>query len=158
MLIKNEDDDTRRIEGNIITLGADGAQQDETKFDTSCVIFLRILLVIWTGACFILYPLRFKIIYQLQTYISIVNNELTTFNKGYSSNRDCVEKPNFIFVLVDDMGYDSLSAEITPFLVSLRHQGVTLSSYYAQELCTPSRSSVGIKFTVYIYSIYTHKP
>lgn len=33
------------------------------------------------------------------------------------------EKPNIIFLLVDDMGYDSLSEEVTPFLKYLQNGG-----------------------------------
>lgn len=34
-----------------------------------------------------------------------------------------IEKPNIVFVLVDDMGYDSLRPDVTPFLKSLQNGG-----------------------------------
>ena len=53
-----------------------------------------------------------------------------------------VEHSNVIFILADDMGYNSLRSDITPFLVSIRDQGITLTKYYSQELCTPARASL----------------
>jgi len=47
--------------------------------------------------------------------------------------------PNFVFVLADDLGYNSLSPEVSPFLSSLQGSSITLTNYYAQEVCTPSR-------------------
>ena len=47
--------------------------------------------------------------------------------------------PNFVFVLADDLGYNSLSPEVSPFLSSLQEGSITLTNYYAQEVCTPSR-------------------
>ena len=49
--------------------------------------------------------------------------------------------PNVIFVLADDMGYHSLSTDLTPFLMSMRANGVILGKYYSQEVCTPARAS-----------------
>jgi arylsulfatase A-like enzyme len=56
-----------------------------------------------------------------------------------SAANDVKEKPNIIFLLVDDMGYDSLSPEITPFLKSLQKGGVDMTSYYTQEKCQLER-------------------
>ena len=53
-----------------------------------------------------------------------------------------IEHSNVIFILADDMGYNSLRSDITPFLVSIRDQGITLTKYYSQELCTPARASL----------------
>jgi arylsulfatase A-like enzyme len=80
-----------------------------------------------------------------------------------------IEKPNIVFVLVDDMGYDSLRPDVTPFLKSLQNGGnlfqhisgfikypfypilysnqfiligVDMTSYYTQQKCTPARASL----------------
>ena len=50
--------------------------------------------------------------------------------------------PNFVFILADDLGYNSLSQEISPFLTTLKENSINLSNYYAQEVCTPSRMSL----------------
>jgi hypothetical protein len=42
--------------------------------------------------------------------------------------------PNVVFVMADDLGYSSLSTDLTPFLMSMRANGVTLGKYYTQEV------------------------
>jgi hypothetical protein len=51
-------------------------------------------------------------------------------------------QPNVIFVLADDMGYGSLSQNVSTFLVGLRDAGINLENYYAQQSCTPSRAAL----------------
>eukprot|EP01035_Chromulina_nebulosa_P034545 gene34545-46357_t len=57
-------------------------------------------------------------------------------------------KPNFIFILADDLGANSVGYEaydlesVTPYLTSLAKDGIVMSNYYAQEICTPSRASL----------------
>lgn len=56
--------------------------------------------------------------------------------------------PNFVFLLIDDMGYgtigydDSDIAFSSPYMNSLAKDGVMLTNYYAQEICSPSRASM----------------
>ena len=50
--------------------------------------------------------------------------------------------PNLVFILADDLGYNSLSQEVSPFLSTLKGNSINLSNYYAQEVCTPSRMSL----------------
>jgi hypothetical protein len=57
-------------------------------------------------------------------------------------------KPNIVYILADDMGWNSLGYEdydlsfATPTLTSLAKDGVILNSFYAQEVCTPARGSL----------------
>ena len=57
------------------------------------------------------------------------------------------EKPNFVFILADDMGWNSIGYEdydlsfVSPVITDLANNGVVISSYYAQEVCTPSRAA-----------------
>ena len=58
-------------------------------------------------------------------------------------------KPNIIFMLADDLGYNSIqysdSTDLkysTPFLTEMANRGIRLSNYYAMEVCTPSRASL----------------
>jgi arylsulfatase A-like enzyme len=57
-------------------------------------------------------------------------------------------KPNFVFILADDLGWNSLGYLnydlnfTTPTLTSLAQQGIIMGSYYAQEVCTPSRAAL----------------
>lgn len=67
----------------------------------------------------------------------------TELQEGTSSS-----KPNFIFILADDLGWNSIGyndydlAFTTPTLTSLAQMGVTMSNYYALEVCTPSRAAL----------------
>ena len=57
------------------------------------------------------------------------------------------EQPNFVFILADDMGWNSIGYEdyylsfVSPVITDLASNGVVISSYYAQEVCTPSRAA-----------------
>lgn len=59
-------------------------------------------------------------------------------------------KPNIVFIVVDDMGYNNIRApplhvnsEISsPTLERFAAEGITLSSYYAYRYCGPSRASL----------------
>jgi hypothetical protein len=56
--------------------------------------------------------------------------------------------PNIIFVLADDLGWNSVGYQdfdlsfATPFLTGLANDGVIISNYYSQEVCTPARASL----------------
>ncbi|MFB3902159.1 MAG: sulfatase [Acidobacteriota bacterium] len=57
------------------------------------------------------------------------------------------EKPNFIVILADDLGYGDLGCFghptiRTPHLDRLATEGVKLTSFYAQPVCTPSRAAL----------------
>jgi arylsulfatase A-like enzyme len=57
-------------------------------------------------------------------------------------------KPHIIFVLADDLGWNSMGYEnydlnfTTPFLSDLASKGIIMDNYYAQEMCSPSRASL----------------
>lgn len=57
-------------------------------------------------------------------------------------------KPNFLFIMVDDLGWNSLGREdndfnsVVPTFHKMAANGVTLTQYYSQELCTPARSAL----------------
>ena len=62
--------------------------------------------------------------------------------------RSKVEKPNIVLVLADDLGFgdvgwnNELMSDVTRQLSRLARDGVTLSQYYVQQVCTPSRSAL----------------
>ena len=62
--------------------------------------------------------------------------KVTALSKKSSS------KPNIIFVLADDVGYNSISVDVAPFMQSLKDDGVVLEQYYSQESCTPARAAL----------------
>ena len=60
---------------------------------------------------------------------------------------EAAEKPNFIFILADDMGYGDLgpfgsTRNRTPHLDRMAREGMKLSSFYAAPVCTPSRAQI----------------
>ena len=60
------------------------------------------------------------------------------------------KKPNIVFVLADDLGFNDVSyhgndhgsATKTPFLDSLAMGGVRLENYYVQQCCSPTRGQL----------------
>jgi arylsulfatase A-like enzyme len=57
-------------------------------------------------------------------------------------------KPNIVFILADDLGYSSIGYEefdlsfVSPFLTSMAKNGILMTNYYGQEICTPSRAAL----------------
>lgn len=62
-----------------------------------------------------------------------------------SSSSIETDTPNVIFIMVDDMGMNDIGlqssdlGEMTPFIDSLINDGVHLSRYYTNHICTPAR-------------------
>ncbi len=60
------------------------------------------------------------------------------------------QKPNILFLLVDDLGFNDVgyhakdggSAIRTPTIDALAEEGVKLENYYVQPLCSPTRSQL----------------
>ncbi|XP_005090307.1 arylsulfatase B [Aplysia californica] len=69
------------------------------------------------------------------------NNHHHHHNNNNNNNR-----PNIIFVLADDYGYNDIgyhgSQIATPNLDKLASDGVKLENYYVQPICTPTRSQL----------------
>jgi hypothetical protein len=57
-------------------------------------------------------------------------------------------KPHILLVTLDDVGWNDMGAQssdmslLTPHMSALSTDGVTLTSYYGQALCTPARASL----------------
>lgn len=67
---------------------------------------------------------------------------VTTADSNFGS------RPHIIFLLADDLGWNSLGyqnfdlGEVSPTLTQLAQEGIILDSYYAQEVCSPSRGAL----------------
>ena len=93
-----------------------------------------------------------SILFISSTTKSSINDVMTP---NLSSKKSSKNPPNVVFILADDMGYGSLSSDVTPFMHGLSNKGVSLESYYSQETCTPARAalltgryplSIGVQF------------
>lgn len=66
---------------------------------------------------------------------------------GPKNDTGSTGQPNVILILIDDAGMNDIGhqstdlGELTPFMDSLSSQGVRLSKYYTNHLCTPARVS-----------------
>lgn len=78
------------------------------------------------------------------SFILVVCATLVTANPGAPS------KPNVVFILADDYGYNDVGYHArghhsdmkTPFLDKLASEGIKLENYYVQPICTPTRSQL----------------
>lgn len=72
-----------------------------------------------------------------------------------------VEKPNIVFILIDDLGWSDTSlmgnpVYETPNLVKLSNEGITFSNAYASAAnCAPSRASIMSGKNTTVHGIYT---
>jgi len=108
----------------------------EPKSPTSFRVRLAFSIVfLITGLCFIIDRNVLS-----STSLQLVANNLQTSKKN--------SKPNFVFILVDDMGFNGVGVEnykysvATKDLSALAQNGLILRHYYAQEVCCPSRASL----------------
>ena len=94
------------------------------------------------------------------------DSSANTFTDSQSgiSYKSTSSKPNFILILADDLGFNSIGyqnitdmTDYTPYLNAYASAGIILDNYYAQEVCTPSRAamltgryplSIGMQFGV----------
>ncbi|MEQ9468757.1 MAG: sulfatase-like hydrolase/transferase [Ekhidna sp.] len=59
-----------------------------------------------------------------------------------SENESMHSAPNFVIILVDDLGYGDLQRYHTPSIDYLFENGVEFTNFHSNSLCTPTRSSL----------------
>lgn len=80
--------------------------------------------------------------------VKLVTNNLVGSDTASTTEKNrlnSASKPNFIFVLADDVGYGILDEDnfpFTPNLSSMAQEGISMTNYYSQELCAPSRAAL----------------
>jgi arylsulfatase A-like enzyme len=79
---------------------------------------------------------------------SIVISGCSLVEKANTNQRDRIDKPNVVFILVDDMGYGELGSFgqniiSTPNLDQMAKEGMKFTQFYAgSAVCAPSRASL----------------
>ncbi|XP_038067025.1 arylsulfatase B-like [Patiria miniata] len=97
------------------------------------------------------------VVFETSRYLHTKTNHSLSYigrvdapRRAMSTQRDSSQKPNILFLLVDDLGYNDVgyhakkggSAIRTPAIDELAEQGVKLENYYVQPLCSPTRSQL----------------
>ena len=99
-------------------------------------VLVRVMLSIF-GSIVLFSMIAFVRENNSDTSILSGNDQISSLKVALSSN-----PPNVVFILADDLGYNSLDENVTPFMSGLKDKGVTMSNYYTLEVCTPSRASL----------------
>ena len=76
--------------------------------------------------------------YMLRTVIFLVSSISAVSSK----------RPNIVLIVADDLGWGDVGwtnpnmEDVTPTLTKLARNGVILSQYYVQQVCSPSRAAL----------------
>ncbi|CAM9661862.1 unnamed protein product [Ectocarpus sp. 12 AP-2014] len=85
---------------------------------------------------------------EAETAGEVPTLEVTSNMGDSNAEEEQQRQPNVIFILIDDVGANDIGYqstdlwELTPFMDSLSSEGVRLTKYYTNQLCTPSRASL----------------
>ncbi|EDN70267.1 arylsulfatase [Beggiatoa sp. PS] len=96
------------------------------------------------------------VIASIVTLAAISFTSVTTSVTAQTSSVFDDERPNFVLILLDDMGYSDLgvfgnrwedeetgeNVTPTPFLDSLANEGVLLTNFHSGSICSPSRGMI----------------
>src|SRR5437868_8768723 len=81
--------------------------------------------------------------------LAVVLSVLLSFFRAPGTARaaDLPDRPNFVVILIDDMGYGDIGpfgskVNRTPNLDRMAAEGMRLTSFYAAPLCTASRAQL----------------
>ena len=89
----------------------------------------------------------------------------TLYLQCQTSQGSVSRRPHIVFILADDLGWGDVGwnndkmSDVTRVLSKLAENGVMLSQYYVQQVCSPSRSALmtGIQIQIWRFSfIYVH--
>lgn len=124
-----------------------GADEDEkTKSLRSMLVQSSLALLMLVALLFVYHEIE-----NDKTMSSAKSSTKSSSSSSKSSSKSSAastSNPNVLFIYVDDMGYDSIGGNqydlhgMTPFINSLIDDGLFFNNYYAQESCTPSRTSL----------------
>ena len=81
-----------------------------------------------------------------RSYLMAASLSLLTLLLGFSLNVTAAEKPNIIYLLVDNWGWGDLSIQgstiQTPNIDNFANEGLRLTNFNVQNQCTPTRSAL----------------
>jgi arylsulfatase A-like enzyme len=89
-----------------------------------------------------------NIVLLVNIFINRNKTSIITDTNLVESQKDGLLKPNFVIIVADDLGWNSIGygeedmAFVTPYLTSLAEGGIIMENFYAQEVCSPSRGSL----------------
>lgn len=108
-----------------------------------------LLLLVSTGCVVLALALSSRSGSLSSSFSSITSPSSSSSSPRSSSWVKSAVKPNIIFLLADDLGYNSMQYSdttdltvSTPFLSKMAQDGIILTNYYALESCTPSRAAL----------------
>lgn len=86
-----------------------------------------------------------RVAFGLAAVVLFASGQACSPDEGES--RAPADRPNFIVVFIDDMGYGDIGAfgstlNRTPEIDAMANEGMKLTSFYAQPVCTPSRAAL----------------
>ena len=90
------------------------------------------------------------IFFMIVLFVSCKKNSSIDPNNNYSDSINNNSRPNIIFIIADDLGWDAFgnypnitsTKAITPTLDSLARNGITFTNYWVTPLCTPTRAAL----------------
>lgn len=98
----------------------------------------------------VFFPFLISLLFLVLIILSVTNYDVSLSIDDHDSVfiLNTVSKPNIVFILADDLGWNSIGYEnfdlhfTTPFLDTLAKQGIIFNNYYSQEVCTPARTAL----------------
>jgi arylsulfatase A-like enzyme len=111
------------------------------------------VVVIGAGVC----AFVFAVSGTFRTTPRSTSTPLRASPNSHVSAKSSSTKPHIVFIMADDLGWNGIGSmdwlqssdphqfalqQLTPNLQGLATAGITLSNYYSQEVCTPSRATL----------------
>eukprot|EP01038_Epipyxis_sp_PR26KG_P004056 gene4056-5799_t len=118
-------------------------KQTRTSINKYITFVIAGVILLGSGLLILVYSNSAK------TFTSNMNSVTSQISTAVEiSNPISTNQPNFIFILADDLSWNSVGYQdfdfkkLTPSLIALADSGVRMMTYYTQEMCTPGRTAL----------------